>query len=218
MLAHELRNPLAPIRTTAAVLDRVPAQELPRLQAVIERQVRHLTRLVADLFDASRASTGKLKLELQSIDMAVIIAEAVDTCRPVIEQRKQRLAVYVAPRAMPIFGDPVRLSQMLMNLLDNSSKYTQNHGVIQLSAVLVGANLALTVSDNGVGITVAALARIFDAFVQDPRPVSFSGEGLGLDLTVVRELVEAHGGTVAASSAGSGMGSQFVVSLPLYEG
>ncbi len=215
VLAHELRNPLAPIRTTAALIGRVQASELPRLQAIIERQVKHLTRLVADLFDVSRVQTGKLLLELADTDMSAIIAEAIDTCRPAMDKREQQFGVYVAARAMPVHADGVRLSQVLINLLDNASKYTPVGGEIRLSAVVVGSNLVLTVSDNGIGIPASAISKVFDPFVQDPRAVGFNSDGLGLGLTVVRELIDAHGGSVSAQSAGSGLGSQFVISLPL---
>lgn len=218
VLAHELRSPLAPIRTTAALLGRVPAKELPRLQAIIERQVKHLSRMVADLFDVSRVSTGKLRLEMQSVDMAAIIAEAVDTCRPAMDLRSQHFAVYVPARALNVNGDPVRLAQVLCNLLDNASKYTPEGGAIRLSAVVVDSVLVVTVSDNGIGIPASGLGSVFDPFVQDPRAVVFNGEGLGIGLTVVRQLVEAHGGSVVTHSAGAGLGSQFVISLPLYVG
>lgn len=215
VLAHELRNPLVPIRTTAALLARVPAAELPRLQGILERQVNHLARLVNDLFDVSRVRVGKLKLELQDVNMEAIIAEAIDTCRPAMDQRGQAFGSYVTARTLMVRGDAVRLSQVLINLLDNASKYTPVGGAIRLSAVVVEQTLVLTVSDNGIGIPAEELPRVFDPFVQDPRAVRFNGDGLGIGLTVVRELIEAHGGTVSAQSAGSGLGSQFAISLPL---
>jgi diguanylate cyclase (GGDEF)-like protein len=215
VLAHELRNPLAPIRTSAALLGRVEADELPRLQGIIERQVKHLSRLVGDLFDVSRVSSGKLTLELQMLEMSAVIAEAVDACRPAMDLRLQRFGVYVPQRALNLRGDSIRLTQVLFNLLDNASKYTPVGGDIRMSVVVVSGTLVLTVSDNGIGIPAEALPRIFDPFVQDPRAVGIGADGLGLGLTVVRELVEAHGGTVDATSAGHGLGSQFVVTLPL---
>lgn len=216
VVAHELRNPLAPISNAAALLGMLPAEELlPRLQAVIERQVAHISRLVEDLLDVSRASTGKLRLERRRVDLSNIIDEAVDGSRPARKKRGQQLQVHRPPGTLEVHGDPVRLTQVLSNLLDNASKYTPVDGEVGLSVVKAGDTIVMTVSDNGIGITAEALPHIFEPFVQDPHAIGFNGVGLGIGLTVVRELVEAHGGTVSVTSAGSGLGSQFVVTLPL---
>ena len=217
VVAHELRTPLAPIRSAAALLGRGRADEplLHRVQGVIERQVTHMARLVGDLLDVSRAQTGKFDLKRQTVDMADLINQAVYACRPAMDARLQHFGVFVPSGALAVDGDPVRLTQILCNLLDNASKYTQVGGEIGLSVTAAEDVIVMTVSDNGIGITAEALPRIFEPFVQDKHAIGFSGSGLGLGLTVVRELVEAHGGSVIARSLGSGFGSQFVVTLPL---
>jgi len=217
VLAHELRTPLAPIYIAATLLSRVRTGEalLPRLQVVVERQVAHMTRLVGDLLDLARVSTGKLRLERRAVDMADLIDQAVDACRPAMDTRLQHFGVHVPARALHVHGDPVCLTQVLSNLLDNASKYTPESGEIGLVVVVVDDAIVITVSDSGIGITAEALPTIFEPFVQDIQAIGFNEAGLGIGLTVVRELVKAHSGTVVASSAGSGLGSQFVVTLPL---
>jgi diguanylate cyclase len=217
VVAHELRTPLAPIRSAAMLLGRGRADEplLHRVQGVIERQVAHMARLVGDLLDVSRAHAGKLRLERQNVDMADVIDGAVLSCRPAMDARLQHLGVFVPSCPLAVDGDAVRLTQVLCNLLDNASKYTQVGGEIGLSVTAAEEVIVITVSDSGIGITAEALPRVFEPFVQDKHAIGFSGTGLGIGLTVVRELVEAHGGSVVASSAGIGFGSQFVVTLPL---
>lgn len=218
MLAHELRNPLAPIRTAAALLGRVApdAMLLSRVQTVIERQVEHIARLVSDLLDVSRVTTGKLGLEFRVVEISAVIAAAVDACRPAMDTRLQRFDIRAPVAPIEVRGDPVRLTQILTNLLDNASKYTPDGGEITLQVEVQGGSAILTVSDTGIGITTEALPAVFEPFVQDPNALGFPGVGLGIGLTVVRELVEGHGGLVIAHSEGSGRGSQFVVSLPLH--
>lgn len=174
-----------------------------------------MVRLVGDLLDVSRVNTGKLRLERQVVDMTSIIDEAVDACRPAMDTRMQRFSVQVPPRALEVDGDPVRLAQIVRNLLDNASKYTPKGGEIGLSVAVEDDAIVMAVSDSGIGITAEALPKVFEPFVQEPHAIGFSGAGLGIGLTVVRELVEAHGGTVVARSAGTGLGSQFIVTLPL---
>jgi len=215
LVAHELRNPLTPIRTAAALMGRVKSEELPRVQAMIERQVAHMARLVSDLLDISRVNTGKLRIEPRLVEMAKVIDEAIDSCRPAMDMRLQHFRVAVPSCALEVHGDPVRLAQVVSNLLDNASKYTPNEGDIKLLVEVVGETIVMTVSDSGIGITAEALPNVFDPFMQDPRAIGFNGIGLGIGLTVARELVEAHGGTVVATSAGSGLGSIFTVTLPL---
>jgi diguanylate cyclase (GGDEF)-like protein len=217
VVAHELRSPLGPIRHAAALLGqgRVDQQLLHRVQGVIERQVAHLARLVDDLLDVSRAHSGRFTLERQTVDMAELIDQAVHACRPALYARLQHLEVRVPSDALQVDGDPVRLMQILNNLLDNASKYTQVGGEIGLCVTVAEGALAMAVTDNGIGISADALPRVFEPFVQDKHAVDFNGTGLGIGLTVVRELVDAHGGSVVASSAGSRLGSRFVVTLPL---
>ena len=215
LVAHELRNPLTPIRTAAALLGRVRADELPRLQSIIERQVQRMSRLASDLLDVSRVNTGKLRLLLQRMNLKDALDEAVDMCRPAMDLRLQRLRVQLPARELMLDGDPTRLAQVFSNLLDNASKYSSDGGEISMCAMVDGDQVMTTVSDNGIGITPIALPDVFGPFMQEPHAVNFNGAGLGLGLTVVRELVQAHGGTVVASSAGPGLGSQFVVTLRL---
>jgi len=217
MVAHELRNPLTPIRTAAELLKRARADDplLTRLQGVIERQVAHMSRLVEDLLDGSRVSTGKFRLECGHVDMADIVALAAEACRPLMDRRHQKLTVQQPPRPLPVHGDPVRLAQVLGNLLDNASKYTAEHGLITLTLAVEGGAVVTTVSDNGIGITPEALGHVFDLFVQGTRALTVHNRGLGIGLAVVRELVEAHGGSVVARSAGRDLGSEFIVTLPL---
>lgn len=215
VVAHELRSPLAPIRNAATLLSRVPPAELPKLQAVIERQVDHVARLIADLLDLSRVDTGKLSLQRRTLDFCSLVAEATETCRSAIEAREQTLRVEVAPGPLLVDGDAIRLVQVLCNLLDNASKYSPPHGTISLDVQPVGNNLVVTVTDNGIGISAETLPNIFCPFVQDTHAINFNGTGLGIGLTVVRELVESHGGTVVAESEGKGKGSRFVLTIPL---
>jgi diguanylate cyclase (GGDEF)-like protein len=215
VLAHELRNPLTPIRTAAALLSHVDADQLPRMQAIIERQVAHMSRLIGDLFDASRVSTGKLRLERHPVDMTAILDEAIAICRPAMDVRLQHFVVLVPARVLEVDGDPVRLVQVVSNLLDNASKYTPDGGEIDLAVVVAEDSLTITVADTGIGITAESLPKVFEPFMQDAHATGFNGFGLGIGLTVVRELVEAHGGSVVASSLGADRGSQFAVTLPL---
>ncbi|MET1078422.1 MAG: diguanylate cyclase [Pseudomonas sp.] len=217
MVAHELRNPLTPLSIAAGRLDRVRKEELPRMQALIERQVQQMVRLVEDLLDVSRIQTGKLRIERQDLDLAVCIDQALDACRPAMDTRLQLFSVHLPNAALGVFGDPLRLTQVLSNLLDNASKYTPNGGTITLSVSIQEQEIVLSVVDSGIGISAAALPDIFQPFVQDSQAIGFNGVGLGIGLTVVRELVEAHDGSVVASSEGSGCGCQFVVRLPLIE-
>jgi diguanylate cyclase (GGDEF)-like protein len=218
VVAHELRNPLTPIRTAAALMGKVGASELPRLQAVIERQVDHVARLVGDLLDLSRFNAGKLRLKRRIVDACSLVPEALDTCRPAMDARLQTLGVHILPTAgLFVDGDPVRLVQVLCNLLDNASKYTPEQGAIELSMQREGNQLVMAVADNGIGIRPEVLPSVFHPFVQDSHATNFNGAGLGIGLTVVRELVEAHGGTVEAFSEGAGLGSRFVITIQLVD-
>jgi diguanylate cyclase (GGDEF)-like protein len=216
MVAHELRNPLMPLRTVAELLahGKTDATLLGRLQAIIRRQVGHMARLVDDLLDGARAGTGKFRLERSRVDMEAIIRHAVENCRPAMDERRQHFAATLPAGLFPVDGDPMRLTQVMVNLLDNASKYTPAGGAITLLATETPQALTIRVSDTGIGITAAALPRIFDLFVQETHARAHHGHGLGVGLAVVRELTEAHGGRIVANSAGKNCGSEFVVTLP----
>ena len=218
MVAHELRNPLTPIRTVSLLLNHagLDKPQLTRLQGIIERQVTHISRLIDDLLDGSRVSAGKFQLKRQVMALGDVLDTAVQMCKPAMDKRHQRLVVSLPGGTACVEGDAVRLTQVFSNLLDNASKYTPDHGEIQLALEKHGPMLMVKVVDNGIGISASALPYIFDLFVQDTTASAFAqtSEGLGIGLAVVRELVEAHGGTVVATSAGRNQGSEFVVLLP----
>jgi diguanylate cyclase (GGDEF)-like protein len=220
MVAHELRNPLIPIQTAAGLLSRAVTDEplLAQLQAAIKRQVALVSRLVDDLLDGSRVSAGKFRLEYNTVEMTGILGFAVETCRPALDVRSQRLTIQLPSPPLLVLGDPLRLGQIFSNLLDNASKYTAKGGEISLTSVVLDRALQITVADNGIGITADALPDIFELFMQDARALALSGGGLGIGLAVVRDLVEAHQGTVVASSLGRDLGSQFIVTLPMAAG
>ena len=214
---HELRRPLAPIRNAATLLGRVgtgDTQTLARLQLIIERQVVHLARLVDDLLDLSRSRTGKLQLHRSVVDLRDIVGACVEACRPAAQRRRQELVVVMPTSGLEVEGDPVRLAQVVGNLLDNASKFTPEGGAIDLLVVRHGDLVLLTVTDNGIGIGAAALPHVFHPFSPEASRAGADDSGLGLGLAVVSELVAAHGGSVRAYSAGLGLGSCFVVSLP----
>jgi len=212
VLAHELRNPLMPLLTCLELM-RVadaPRESLQGWRAIMERQVRTLTRLVDDLLDVSRITRGKIELKKQSIDLANVIARAVETARPLYETKGVPLAVSVDP-AIRFEADPLRLEQVLANLLHNAAKFTSDRGVVEVRGALEGGAVTVRVRDHGVGLPPDMVARVFDLFVQAGTPAG----GLGIGLTLARTLVELHGGTVHAESAGPGQGTEFVVRLPV---
>lgn len=218
LVAHELRNPLAPIRLAASMLTgggQSAGLSLDRLSAIIETEVKHMARLIDDLLEGSHASTGKLRLELDQADLREVVAQATESCRPLMEARQQRLTLALPARPVNLRGDPVRLRQIISNLLDNASKYTGEGGSISVAMAVHAQTVSITVADNGVGIAPEVLPTIFEMFVQDTRDRALSNGGLGIGLAVVRDLVRAHGGTVSATSAGKNLGSEFVVTLPL---
>lgn len=218
MVAHELRNPLTPIRTVSLLLNHagLDKPQLARLQGIIERQVTHISRLIDDLLDGSRVSAGKFQLKRQVMALGDVLDTAVQMCKPAMDKRHQRLMVSLPEGPVCVEGDAVRLTQVFSNLLDNASKYTPDDGEIQLALDQPGLMVVVKVADNGIGISASALPYIFDLFVQDTMASSLAqtSQGLGIGLAVVRELVEAHGGTVVATSAGRNLGSEFVVMLP----
>ncbi|NKI97578.1 HAMP domain-containing sensor histidine kinase [Rhizobacter sp. SG703] len=215
VVAHELRNPLMTLCTTATLLPRVAADNVPRLQEIIERQAGRMSRVISDLLDVSRINTGKLRLELCDVDIADVIEDSLVSCRHAMALRTQSLRLDMPSSPGGMRGDAVRLTQILSNLLGNASKYTPAGGDIALVVQRTPDAVAFTVSDNGIGITPQALLEVFDPFVQEQHALKFNGVGLGLGLAVVRELAEAHGGSVEASSGGLGLGSRFVVTIPV---
>ena len=217
MLAHELRNPMAPIRNAVEILKMLGPSEprIDRCHEVIERQVIHLARLVDDLLDVSRITRGKLTLQKETIDLAAAMARAVETARPLIESRDQRLAVALPDPPLILEADLVRVSQIVGNLLNNAAKYSPPGSEIRLSAAREGAEAVIRVKDEGVGIPPGVLPKVFDLFVQADSSLARSEGGLGIGLTLVRTLVEMHGGTVTAESEGPGRGSELTVRLPL---
>jgi diguanylate cyclase (GGDEF)-like protein len=217
LVAHELRNPLAPIRLAASMLTggQSAGLSLDRLSTIIETEVKHMARLIDDLLEGSRVSTGKLRLEFDQVNLLEVLAQAVEACRSLMESRQQRLTLALPAGPLNLRGDPVRLRQILNNLLDNASKYTGKGGSISVAIAVQKPTVTITVADNGVGIAPEMLSAIFDMFVQDTRDRALSNGGLGIGLAVVRDLVRAHGGSVSGTSAGKNLGSQFVVTLPL---
>jgi diguanylate cyclase (GGDEF)-like protein len=219
MVAHELRSPLAPLGAAADLLKQAVADEslLVRLRGVIKRQVAHMGRLVDDLVDGSRASTGTFRLERNCLEIAAIIAHAVDTCHPAMERRLQHFTLELPPETVKVIGDPVRLAQVFSNLLDNASKYTQSEGSISLRARVQERKLIVTVTDNGIGISATALPTVFELFVQEEHAIVTNRSGLGIGLAVVRDLVQAHGGLVVCRSEGRNCGTEFIVTLPIFQ-
>ena len=216
-LAHELRNPLAPIRNGLHILrlagDHREIAEQAR--ATMERQVQQMVRLIDDLLDLSRISLGKVELRRERVDLAAVVQSAVEISRPVIEQSGHELTLSLPPEPVPLEADVTRLAQVLANLLNNAAKYTERGGHIRLAVERRGGEVAVSVEDDGVGIPAPMLPRVFEMFTQVDRSLEKSQGGLGIGLSIVKRLVEMHGGTVEARSGGHGLGSEFVVHLPL---
>ena len=214
MLGHELRNPLSPI-VTALHLLRMRKADGDREYAVIERQVHHLTGLVDDLLDVSRITRGKIQLLREPLELRDVVDQAVEMTAPLFEERGQALTVDVPPTGCVVVGDRARLAQVVSNLLVNASKYTQESGSVWLTARHEGAEVVVRVRDTGRGVTADLLPRVFDLFVQGPRAIDRQEGGLGLGLTLVKQLVQLHGGSVIAESPGTDQGSTFTVRLPV---
>src|SRR5688572_27025542 len=213
-LAHELRNPLAPLKNAAELL-RNPAAEPAWCRDVIERQVSHLSRLIDDLLDVSRIARDKLELRKETVEISHVIRSAVEASRPMIESCGQTLLVAPLLESVHVHGDHVRLTQVLTNLLTNAAKFSQGAGAIRLRAWRDGSEVAVSIADSGIGITPEELARVFDRFYQSRRRSARFLGGLGIGLSLVRRLVLLHGGSVEAHSEGPGLGSEFVVKLPI---
>ena len=217
ILAHELRNGLAPIQAASDLLGRangIDAPMLARLQAVIDRNTKDLSRLIEDLLDCSRANTGQFQLERRLVDLSEVVREAVSSCLPAMALRSQKLTVNAPLGVMSLYADPVRLRQVFVNLLDNACKYTPVGGSISITASSRPGSAEVSVCDNGIGISSDVLPHIFDLFMQDTRACAADSRGLGVGLAVVRELVQAHGGTITAQSAGRTCGSKFSATFP----
>jgi PAS domain S-box-containing protein len=217
-LAHELRNPLAPLRTGLHVLQHdVLPEQAARTREMMGRQLVHLVRMVDDLLDISRVTLGKITLRKARVDLRNVLDSALETTRPLIEAGGHELAVRLPKQALPLDVDPTRLSQVFSNLLNNAAKYTPSGGRILVTAEASATMLTVRVSDTGVGIPPEMLPYVFDMFTQVGRSIERSQGGLGIGLTLVRRLVEMHGGSVAAESSGPAQGSTFVVKVPLVE-
>lgn len=217
MLAHELRNPLAPIRTALHILKYREPAGLSRHLQIIDRQTENLTRLVDDLLDVSRITRGMVELRRENVDFTSVISRALDSLRDLFDRRKLNVSLTLPVQTAFVLGDPLRLEQVVVNLLTNSAKYTDPGGKIHVTLERHDLLLEFHVRDTGVGIAPAMLPRIFNLFEQAQQSLDRSQGGLGIGLTIVRSLVELHGGDVTARSAGSGLGSEFIVRLPLSE-
>lgn len=215
MLGHELRNPLAPIFSSLALIKRQSTEPLSRPLAVIERQARHLSRLVDDLLDVARITSGKVVLDEQLVELRSVLANALEAVSPLLDQRLQEVTTALPADSVHVTGDPTRLTQVFANLLNNASKYTQIKGQIRLEAQVEGRHVVVRVCDNGAGISAELMPRLFQIFEQGSSTIDRSGGGLGIGLALARNLVQMHGGTVTAASEGLGTGSIFTVTLPV---
>ncbi|MBN3760044.1 response regulator [Burkholderia sp. Ac-20365] len=217
-LAHELRNPLAPIRNAVELMDprhHANEESVRDARMIARRQVEHLSRLVDDLLDVSRITHGKIALQIECVDIAAAVATAVEANQPFIGKKQHTLRVNVPTEACMIHGDPIRVAQVISNLLSNAAKYTPEGGVIELDASVAEGRATIRVRDNGIGIPANELADVFNLFMQSEDSLARSEGGLGIGLSLAKTLTELHGGTIEALSAGHGMGSEFVVTLPM---
>ena len=219
MLGHELRNPLAPIRNAVKIMKQRGSDDADLCWArdVVDHQVRQMAQLVDDLLEISRVTSGKVRLQKEAVDIATIVAFAIETSRPVLDGQQHRLSIAVPPDAVFVDADPIRMAQVLSNLLNNAAKYTKPGGQVRLAAASEGHDVVFRVRDNGIGIPPEMLSGIFDLFAQVDHSLDHSQGGLGLGLTLVRSLVEMHGGSVQALSDGLSRGSEFVVRLPVLD-
>src|SRR5687768_13734446 len=217
VLSHELRNPLAPIRSALAIMQlRPPAEpEVREARDVIERQLTHLVRLVDDLLDISRITRGRIELRRERVELATVLRSALESARHAIESAEHQLAINLPDRPVLLEVDPVRIAQVVLNLLNNAAKFTPKGGRIELAAEVEGADAVIVVRDSGVGIPSDALEEIFQIFAQGHHSAAHAHSGLGVGLALARSLVELHGGSLLARSAGRGQGSEFIVRIPL---
>jgi signal transduction histidine kinase/ActR/RegA family two-component response regulator len=219
-LAHELRNPLAPVRNSLHILRLAGSDDatVARVRAVMERQVDHLVRLVDDLMEVSRITRGKIELRRERTDIARVLRSAIETSQPLIDASGHLIEVELPPEPLPLDADPVRLAQVFSNLFNNAAKYAECPGDIRVRAWREDGMVAVSVRDDGIGIDPGMLAHVFEMFAQVDGTHRRSQGGLGIGLTLVRSLVQLHGGSVSAHSEGIGRGSEFVVRLPLATG
>ena len=219
ILAHELRNPLAPIRSAVQILNREGslAPESQWALSAIERQLRQMARLIDDLVDVARITSNRLDLRTERVDLAAVLRAAVETSGTLVKAGGQELTVALPDEPICLDADPIRLAQAVSNLLNNAAKYTEPGGRIWLIAERHGGEAVITVRDTGVGMSPALLSSIFEMFTQGEQSRARTLGGLGIGLTMVKRLVEMHGGTVSADSGGQDMGSTFVVRLPIVE-
>ncbi|MDX2022869.1 MAG: ATP-binding protein [Deltaproteobacteria bacterium] len=215
MLGHELRNPLAAISQAVDLMRVSQAEPLPRPLQVMRRQCDHLVRLVDELLDVSRVTTGKISLSRKDIDVREILTSALGPLEPLFAKQRLGLRVDLGSQRLTVNGDATRLEQVFTNLLTNAIKYTPAGGHVRVTASVEGDAVVIKVADTGLGLSPKVISRVFDIFVQSERSLDRSQGGLGIGLTVVRRLVELHGGTIAVSSDGEGKGSEFTVRLPL---
>jgi signal transduction histidine kinase/CheY-like chemotaxis protein len=214
LLGHELRNPLAPILTALELMKMREGGGAVRERAIIERQVRHLVRLVDDLLDVSRITRGKIELKKDAVEISQIVCQGIETASPLLEERSHVLSISVPRRGLLVDADDGRMAQVVANLLTNAAKYTDPGGEILVTAQREGGSIAIRVKDSGAGIAPEILPRIFDMFVQGKQSLDRTEGGLGLGLTIVRSVVELHGGVVTARSEGLGRGTEMEVRLP----
>jgi signal transduction histidine kinase/CheY-like chemotaxis protein len=217
LLAHELRNPLGPIRHAAKILRaKTPSpSELQWATSIIDRQAEHMSRLVEDLLDVSRISRGTIELRRERVDLAVVLKAAVEASAATVDKAGHRLKLTLPAQPLYVDGDSTRLTQVVANLVDNAAKYTDPGGRISVDAAREGDAAVIRVEDNGIGIAPELLPRIFDMFMQAGHTLERSQGGLGVGLSLVERLIELHGGTVSARSAGPGTGSEFTIRLPV---
>ena len=215
-LAHELRNPLAPIRTGLELLDRIPGDgpQAVRVRSMMQRQVNMLIKLIDDLLDVSRIATGKVMLQREVVDLRRVIEAALEGSQPMISAGSHRLRLELPEAPVGVLADPLRMAQVIGNLVNNAAKYTASGGEIGVSLAVEGDQAVVRVSDNGVGIPADMLEQVFDMFAQVDRTLDQSQGGLGIGLSLVQRLVALHGGSTAAESPGKGLGSTFTVRLP----
>jgi PAS domain S-box-containing protein len=214
MLGHELRNPLAPILTAVHLLGVDDGTAHERERRIIERQAKHLVRLVDDLLDISRITRGKIELKHERVEVADVVSKSIEMVSPLLEARGHSLDVHVPSRSIAVSGDTMRLAQIVANLLTNAAKYTEPGGHVSLTAARERDVVSICVRDDGIGIAPEILPHVFDRFVQDRQALDRSRGGLGLGLAIARSLAVQHGGNVVARSEGVGRGSEFVVTLP----
>jgi len=217
MLGHELRNPLAPI-LTALHLMQLRGVGAEKERTIIDRQVKHLARLVDDLLDVSRITSGKIELKKERVELGAVVAQAIEMASPLLEKRDINLVLSLPAVGLPIEADPARLGQVVCNLFTNAAKYSEQRGTVWVTGQQEADEVVLKVRDSGIGIAPDMLPKIFEWFVQERQALDRSQGGLGLGLAIVRSLVALHGGTVVVESHGKGQGSEFIVRLPIARG